>query len=68
MDICASTSCNIRMLPDIVKIIKDDEDMLSRVTDVKVEDLLGREPIILAEEAYKFINNKTKKCYKNMKL
>ena len=58
LDICASTSCNIRMLPDIVKIIKDDEDMLSRVTDVKVEDLLGREPIILAEEAYKFVNNK----------
>ncbi|MBQ9844489.1 MAG: polysaccharide biosynthesis protein [Oscillospiraceae bacterium] len=59
LDICASTSCNIRMLPDIVKIIKDDEDILSRITDVKVEDLLGREPIILAEEAYKFVNNKT---------
>ncbi|MBE6878050.1 MAG: polysaccharide biosynthesis protein [Ruminococcaceae bacterium] len=58
LDICASTSCNIRMLPDIVKIIKDDEDMLSRVTDVKVEDLLGREPIILAEEAYQSIRDK----------
>lgn len=58
LDICASTNCNIRMLPDIVKIIKDDEDILSRISDVKVEDLLGREPIILAEEAYKFINNK----------
>ena len=58
LDICASTNCNIRMLPDIVKIIKDDEDILSRISDVKVEDLLGREPIILAEEAYKSINNK----------
>ena len=58
LDICSSTNCNIRMLPDIVKIIKDDEDVLSRLTDVKVEDLLGREPIILAEEAYKFVNNK----------
>jgi len=59
LDICASTNCNIRMLPDIVKIIKDDEDILSRITDVKVEDLLGREPIVLAEEAFNFINNKT---------
>jgi len=46
------------MLPDIVKIIKDDEDILSRITDVKVEDLLGREPIVLEEEAYNSINNK----------
>ncbi len=58
LDICASTNCNIRMLPDIVKIIKDEEDLLSRITDVKVEDLLGREPVILAEEAVDFIKNK----------
>jgi len=47
------------MLPDIVKIIKDDEDILSRITDVKVEDLLGREPIVLADEALNFLNDKT---------
>ena len=59
LDICSSTNCNIRMLPDIVKIIKDDEDILSRITDVKVEDLLGREPIVLAQEAFDFLSNKT---------
>ena len=59
LDICSSTDCNIRMLPDIVKIIKDDEDILSRITDVKVEDLLGREPIVLADEALNFLNDKT---------
>ncbi|MBR5251954.1 MAG: polysaccharide biosynthesis protein [Oscillospiraceae bacterium] len=59
LDICASTNCNIRMLPDIVKIIKNEEDLLSRITDVKVEDLLGREPIILNDEDLAFINGKT---------
>ncbi len=58
LDICASTSCNIRTIPDIVKIIKDGDNLLTRITDVKVEDLLGREPIILAEEAVNFINKK----------
>ena len=59
IDICASTNCKIKTLPDIVKIIADGEDLASRITDIKVEDLLGREPVILADEATKFIKGKT---------
>ncbi|MEG1049252.1 MAG: nucleoside-diphosphate sugar epimerase/dehydratase [Oscillospiraceae bacterium] len=58
LDICSSTSCNIRTLPDIVKIIADGKDLLTRITDVRVEDLLGREPVILAESANNLIKNK----------
>lgn len=58
IDICTSTSCKIKTLPDIVKIIADGEDLASRITDIKVEDLLGREPVILADEAMKFIKDK----------
>ncbi|MEG1800471.1 MAG: nucleoside-diphosphate sugar epimerase/dehydratase [Oscillospiraceae bacterium] len=32
--------------------------MLTRITDVRVEDLLGREPVILAESANNLIKNK----------
>ncbi|MEG1782003.1 MAG: polysaccharide biosynthesis protein, partial [Oscillospiraceae bacterium] len=58
LDICASTNCNIRTLPDIVKIIADGKDLASRITDIKVEDLLGRDTVVLADEATKLIKDK----------
>lgn len=45
--LCSKTNCNIRILPDIVKLIADGSDLLSRIRDVKVEDLLGRPEIEL---------------------
>ena len=43
--ICSKTNCNLRIMPDIVKLIADGRDLSSRIRDVKVEDLLGREVI-----------------------
>ena len=39
----------MRILPDIVKMIKDGKDFLSRVRDVRVEDVLGRDEIELTD-------------------
>ncbi len=48
MSICTKTNCNLRTVPDISKIISDDEHtILSRIRDVKVEDLLGRDEVEL---------------------
>ncbi len=58
IDICSQTNCNIKTLPDIVKIIADGKDFASSITDIKVEDLLGRDPVILADEATKLIKDK----------
>ena len=41
LSICNKTKCNVRILPDIVKMIKDGKDFLSRVRDIRVEDVLG---------------------------
>ena len=42
--ICNKTKCNVRILPDIVKLIANGgKDLLSRVRDVRVEDVLGRD-------------------------
>lgn len=49
LGICSKTACNMRMLPDITRLISDGKDLLSRVRDVKVEDLLGREEIDLEQ-------------------
>ncbi len=47
LNICSKTACNMRMLPDYTRMISDGRELLSRVRDVKVEDLLGREEVDL---------------------
>ncbi len=48
LSICTKTNCNLRTVPDISRIILDDEHtILSRIREVKVEDLLGREEVEL---------------------
>ena len=47
LKICSQTKCNMRTLPDICKLISDGKELLERVRDVKMEDLLGREEIDL---------------------
>jgi FlaA1/EpsC-like NDP-sugar epimerase len=41
---CAKTECKVKILPSMSQLI-DEEVMLTRVKDVDIEDLLGREPI-----------------------
>ena len=50
LDICSKTACNMRMLPDITRLISDGKELLSRVRDVRVEDLLGRDVIDIGRD------------------
>lgn len=59
LSVCNRTKCNLRILPDIVKLISDGKDLLSRVRDVKVEDLLGREEIMLTDLTSSLITGQT---------
>lgn len=49
LDICADTQCKLRILPEIYSLITDGsrKDLLSKLRDVHVEDLLGRDPVQL---------------------
>ena len=58
LSICSKTACTMRMLPDICKLISDGKDLLSRVRDVKVEDLLGREEIDLEDMQSELVRDK----------
>ncbi len=59
LSICSKTKCNIRILPDIVRVITgDDRNLLSRVRDVRVEDLLGRQVINLANVTEPLVKDK----------
>ncbi len=44
LDICKETSCKLRVLPGMYQLVNG-EVSVSKLRDVEVEDLLGREPI-----------------------
>ena len=45
LDLCTSTSCFLQTLPSITEIIAHNGKCLDSMKDIKMEDLLGREPI-----------------------
>lgn len=49
LDICANAQCRLKILPEIYSLITDEgyNDLIGKVRDVQVEDLLGRAPIVL---------------------
>ncbi len=47
LDICADTKCKLKILPEVYSLLTNDNNILEKIRDVQVEDLLGREPITL---------------------
>ena len=47
LEICSKTKCKIKVVPFLGNLIFDEEhtELISQATDIKIEDLLGREPI-----------------------
>lgn len=58
LDVCSKTKCSLRILPDIRQMLTDGEDLSSRIRDVRVEDLLGRETINLSWHQNEMLTNK----------
>ncbi|MCH5303741.1 MAG: polysaccharide biosynthesis protein [Ruminococcus sp.] len=61
LDICSKTKCKIKVIPYLGNLLFDDEhtQLISQAADIKIEDLLGREPIAFDKsEIKKFIKGK----------
>lgn len=59
INICRDTKCKLKTLPGIYEII-DGEVSISKLRDVNIEDLLGREEVTLnSENINKYIKGKT---------
>lgn len=63
LEICSQTQCSIKMVPYLSQLYFDDtssgKGLLKQVQDIKIEDLLGREPISFDKESIKsFITGK----------
>ncbi len=62
LDICANTKCKLKILPEVYSLLTNGalNDVIGKIRDVQVEDLLGREPIKLDCTLTKeYIQNKT---------
>ncbi|WP_288222161.1 nucleoside-diphosphate sugar epimerase/dehydratase [uncultured Clostridium sp.] len=58
LDICKKTNCKIKIIPGIYEIISGDATV-SKIKDVELEDLLGRDPIVLDSKGISsYLNNK----------
>lgn len=57
---CAKTICPVKILPDFASLGDDDNSFITKVRDITPEELLGREPIKVAdEEILSFVKGKT---------
>lgn len=58
LEICKKTNCNLKILPGIYQLINE-EVSVSRLRNVDIEDLLGREPVkINLDEIVNYLSNK----------
>ena len=59
INICKGTNCKLQIIPGIYEIIQG-EASISKIKDVDLEDLLGREPIVLDNKGItNYISGKT---------
>lgn len=61
LDICTKTNCKIKVIPYLGNLLFDEEhtQLISQVADIKIEDLLGRDPVTFDKnEIKKFISGK----------
>ena len=59
LNICKETKCEMKILPGVYQFVTG-EVSLSKMKDVAVEDLLGRDPIkVNMEEIFQYIKGKT---------
>jgi FlaA1/EpsC-like NDP-sugar epimerase len=47
LDICSTSKCKLKILPEVYSLLTNDNNFLEKIRDVQVEDLLGRDQIIL---------------------
>ncbi|MCG0275509.1 MAG: polysaccharide biosynthesis protein [Thermosediminibacteraceae bacterium] len=57
-DICSATKCKVKIVPGIYELLNGKVDV-RKIRDIRIEDLLGREPVrINMEEAKKYLKGK----------
>lgn len=60
LDICAETSCELKVIPYLTELIENNEtSLLGQVKDIRMEELLGRDPVTFdSKELLHFVSGK----------
>lgn len=59
LDICKQTNCSLKILPGMYQLINE-EVSVTKLRDVEIDDLLGRDPVIIdLEEVMNYVSAKT---------
>lgn len=57
--ICSEIKCRVRILPDTMTLLQNKKELWSNIREMKIEELLGREPVILEDiEVIRFLQDK----------
>lgn len=57
--ICNDTDCEIKVLPGLYQLVSG-KISVSKMKDIQIEDLLGREPVkLFNNQSFKYLNDKT---------
>ncbi len=60
LDICAKTNLEVKIIPNMYEAMTSGSSITSAIRKIKVEDLLGREPVIFDKRQYGgYLTNKT---------
>ncbi len=60
LDICAKTHLEVKIISNVYGLLTEGVPFTSKIRQVEVEDLLGREPVVFDTEKYgSYINGKT---------
>jgi FlaA1/EpsC-like NDP-sugar epimerase len=51
-NICKNTGCKLKIMPGIYELLKGDVT-IKEIRDIKIEDLLGRNPVVLEDDGIK---------------
>ncbi|NVF11530.1 polysaccharide biosynthesis protein [Anaerococcus sp. AGMB00486] len=58
LKICNSTGCEVKILPGLYQLVQG-KISVSRMKDIQIEDLLGREPVkVFNNETFEYLNDK----------
>ncbi|MCL2202174.1 MAG: polysaccharide biosynthesis protein [Oscillospiraceae bacterium] len=58
-NICAKTKCQLKKVPDLYSLVTDATSIMAQITDVSIDDLLGRDVVDVGVQKSDYLSGKT---------
>ena len=57
-NICAKTKCQLKKVPDLYTLVTDASSIVAQITDVSIDDLLGRDVVDVGEQKTEYLEGR----------